>query len=101
MLPEGWKSVPLAEICSSPVSYGIVQTGEHIPGGIPCLRVIDIAKKEINLNECIRTSDTINSQYKRTLLNEGDIVLALRGEIGLAKIMDQRHVGANITRGLA
>ncbi|WP_045541346.1 restriction endonuclease subunit S, partial [Acetobacter tropicalis] len=101
MLPDGWKSVPLAEICSSPISYGIVQTGEHVPNGIPCLRVIDIAKKEIDLNECIRTNETINSQYKRTVLNEGDIVLALRGEIGLAKIIEQRHAGANITRGLA
>ena len=101
MLPDGWKSVPLAEICSSPISYGIVQTGEHVPDGIPCLRVIDIAKKEIDLDKCIRTNEIINSQYKRTLLKEGDIVLALRGEIGLAKIIDQRHSGVNITRGLA
>tara|TARA_Y100001001_G_scaffold139764_1_gene142816 strand:- start:544 stop:1638 length:1095 start_codon:yes stop_codon:yes gene_type:complete len=49
----------------------------------------------------ITTSPEIHQAYKRTTLEVGDIVMALRGEIGLAKLVDNEVAGANITRGLA
>src|SRR5690625_2369958 len=101
MVPEGWKVKQLADICSKQISYGIVQTGEHQPNGIPCLRVVDLTKDEMHTEEMIRTSVEIHKSYRKTILKKDEIVMALRGEVGLVRQIDTKLVGANITRGLA
>jgi len=101
MVPEGWKVKQLADICSKQISYGIVQTGEHQPNGIPCLRVVDLTKDEMHPEEMIRTSVEIHESYRKTILEKDEIVMALRGEVGLVRQIDTKLVGANITRGLA
>ena len=101
MVPEGWKVKQLADICSKQISYGIVQTGEHQPNGIPCLRVVDLTKDEMHPEEMIRTSVETHESYRKTILEKDEIVMALRGEVGLVRQIDTKLVGANITRGLA
>ncbi|MCP1728440.1 type I restriction enzyme S subunit [Natronospira proteinivora] len=101
MVPEGWKEKPLAQVCRKPVSYGIVQTGTPQENGIPCLRVVDLTKAQMDLEEMITTSSEIHYSYKRTSLEVGDIVMALRGEVGLVRLIDETVAGSNITRGLA
>ena len=55
----------------------------------------------MDLTRMIKTSKEISDAYRRTLLEEDELVLALRSEIGLVKIVDAYLAGANITRGLA
>lgn len=99
MAPKGWLEVPLASLSSKKISYGIVQTGDNVPNGIPCLRVADLPHP--NIMAMIRTSPAINLAYTRTILQKEDIVVALRGEIGLACMVKEDWVGMNITRGIA
>ncbi|MGL4472741.1 MAG: restriction endonuclease subunit S [Aeromonas hydrophila] len=101
MVPNGWKSYPLSEVCRKQISYGIVQTGDDLPNGIPCLRVVDLTKAVMCASDMIKTSEEIHHAYKKTILEEGEIVMALRGEVGLVKSIDSSLSGANITRGLA
>lgn len=101
MVPNGWKCYPLSEVCRKQISYGIVQTGDDLPNGIPCLRVVDLTKAVMCASDMIKTSEEIHHAYKKTILEEGDIVIALRGEVGLVKSIDSSLSGANITRGLA
>ena len=101
MVPNGWVEKPLKDICKKTISYGIVQTGENIGNGIPCVRVVDLSKNTLNPNEMIKTSDEIHQSYKKTILCEGELMIALRGEIGLVKKVTPELIGANITRGLA
>ena len=101
MVPNGWKSYPLSEVCRKQISYGIVQTGDDLPNGIPCLRVVDLTKAVMCASDMIKTSEEIHHAYKKTILEEGEIVMALRGEVGLVKSIDSNLSGANITRGLA
>lgn len=101
MVPEDWKVKQLADVCRKQISYGIVQTGEHQPNGIPCLRVVDLTKDEIQLEGMIRTTVEIHEAYRKTILEKDEIVMALRGEVGLVRLVDDKLVGANITRGLA
>ncbi|ELY5264650.1 restriction endonuclease subunit S [Vibrio cholerae] len=101
MVPEGWKVKQLADVCSKQISYGIVQTGEHQPNGIPCLRVVDLTKDEMHPEKMIRTSVEIHESYRKTILEKDEIVMALRGEVGLVRQINTKLVGANITRGLA
>ncbi|MFI2948544.1 restriction endonuclease subunit S [Serratia nematodiphila] len=101
MVPKGWNSWILSDICRKQISYGIVQTGDNLPNGIPCLRVVDLTRNVIRLEDMIRTSEETNKAYRKTILEKDEIVMALRGEIGLARLIDDNLVGANITRGLA
>ena len=102
-IPEGWEVRRLDEAVSPDrhVTYGIVQTGEHVPDGIPCVRVTDIVCDEIDVPQMIRTSNAISSSYGRTVLQAGDIMMALRGDIGHVRIVDDALVGCNLTRGVA
>ncbi|HHT8377879.1 MULTISPECIES: restriction endonuclease subunit S [Citrobacter] len=101
MVPKGWNSWILSDICRKQISYGIVQTGDNLPNGIPCLRVVDLTRDVMRLEDMIRTPEETNKAYRKTILEKDEIVMALRGEIGLARIIDDNLVGANITRGLA
>ncbi|WDG11362.1 restriction endonuclease subunit S [Vibrio campbellii] len=101
MVPNGWEEKSLKDICKKTISYGIVQTGENIENGVPCVRVVDLSKNTLNPVEMIKTSDEIHQSYKKTTLCEGELMMALRGEIGLVKKVTPELVGANITRGLA
>ncbi|WP_247145772.1 restriction endonuclease subunit S [Escherichia coli] len=97
----GWSSWILSDICRKQISYGIVQTGDNLPNGIPCLRVVDLTRDVMRLEDMIKTSEETNKAYRKTILEKDEIVMALRGEIGLARLIDDNLVGANITRGLA
>ena len=101
MVPKGWNEYELHELCIKPISYGIVQTGENIINGIPCIRVVDLTTEKMRPDEMIKTSHQINKAYQKTILEKNDIVMALRGEVGLVRIIESHLIGANITRGLA
>ena len=101
MVPKGWNEYELHELCIKPISYGIVQTGEKIINGIPCIRVVDLTTEKMCPDEMIKTSHQINKAYQKTILEKNEIVMALRGEVGLVKIIESHLIGANITRGLA
>ncbi|MEZ8241614.1 restriction endonuclease subunit S [Vibrio tasmaniensis] len=101
MVPSGWSNESLKDICSKTISYGIVQTGENLESGVPCVRVVDLSKNTLNPIDMIKTSDEIHKSYKKTILCEGELMMALRGEIGLVKKVTPELIGANITRGLA
>lgn len=101
MIPEGWKEVSLAEVAASPISYGVVQAGEAVEGGVPCVRVVDMASGRLDPRSMITTTEEISRSYSRTILKEGDILIALRGIIGSAAIAPKELNGCNLTRGIA
>lgn len=103
MVPEGWTVHKLADLVQTnrPISYGIVQTGESVGGGVPCIRVVDLVKSRIRKEELITTTQEISNSYRRTILQVGDIMFALRGDIGHVVMADTSLVGANLTRGVA
>jgi len=102
-IPEEWKISKLTDLVkpSRPIRYGIVQTGKYIEDGIPCIRVVDLTKGELDRKLMIRTSPKINVAYKKTVVQENDIIFALRGAIGKVTKIDKKIAGINITRGTA
>jgi type I restriction enzyme S subunit len=103
VIPVEWEVQKLEEIAvsSRPICYGIVQTGRAVSDGVRCIRVIDITNGYVNPENLITTSEAISLAYKRTILSEGDIVIALRGKIGEAAVIEEELAGANLTRGVA
>lgn len=102
-IPPDWVEIELGKLVDEkrPVSYGIVQTGEPVVGGVRCIRVTDITDGKIDTSNLITTSQKISDGYKRTLLKKGDLVMALRGKIGQIAKIGNELVGANLTRGVA
>lgn len=102
-IPNDWEVVTLAALTEKnrPISYGIVQTGENVINGVRCVRVVDIIDGFVNTTNLITTSREISESYKRTILKEGDLVIALRGKVGEIAYIDQSLEGANLTRGVA
>ncbi|WP_165726895.1 restriction endonuclease subunit S [Pseudoalteromonas sp. SA25] len=96
-----WHEANLEGISIKNISYGIVQTGEYIDDGVPCIRVVDLTKAKINKKTLIKTSNEISNSYRKTILEEGELMIALRGEIGLTQLVFEELVGCNLTRGVA
>ncbi len=103
LIPKDWTCYELHEITSKerPISYGIVQTGINVEGGVKCIRVININENKINEDDLITTTTEISQSYKRTILKKDDLIMPLRGKVGEVAKVPISLVGANLTRGVA
>jgi type I restriction enzyme, S subunit len=84
-----------------PITYGILKPGPDIPDGVPYVRVVDIADGEIVADGVRRTTTTIASEYKRSVLAPGDLVMSIRGHVGRLAAVSDKLAGANITQDSA
>jgi type I restriction enzyme S subunit len=100
-LPEGWRVLPLHRLCREPITYGIVQCGPHIVGGIPYIRVSDMNEPELDVTSMLCTSTEIAGRFTRSTVEEGDLVYALRGKLGEVRKVGPAVAGANLTQGTA
>ena len=102
-IPEEWMCQELQNVVNPkrPICYGVVQAGDHQPDGIACVRVTDLVEGKLDPKIMLKTTSVINNQYSRTILEEGDIMVALRGEAGKAVCVPKVLAGSNLTRGVA
>lgn len=103
LFPNDWNICALQDVTDPkrPISYGIVQTGPQVHGGVRCLRVVDISDGRVREEDLISTSPSISNTYKRTILQNNDLVMPLRGKVGDVGLIDRRLQGCNLTRGVA
>lgn len=100
-LPEGWLVQPLQKLCREQITYGIVQCGPHIVGGIPYIRVSDMNEPEFDVTTMLCTTAAIAGRFSRSTVVEGDLVYALRGKLGEVRKVGSPVAGANLTQGTA
>lgn len=103
IIPEDWHRKSLESLTdpARPIGYGIVQTGKPVLNGVKCVRVVDIVNGMVDTESLITTSEAISQAYKRTILRDGDLILALRGKIGAVAVVTAELAGSNLTRGVA
>jgi type I restriction enzyme S subunit len=85
----------------APICYGILKPGEHVSDGIPVIKVKNIIGGKILEDDLLRTSLQIHNQYKRAEVNQGDLLLTIRGTTGRVAIVPRSLAGANITQDTA
>jgi type I restriction enzyme, S subunit len=95
-----WPRQQLDAITSKKISYGIVQAGEHVPGGMPYIKSQNL-NHPLDLDSLQRTSEEIARKYRRSEVEPGDIVFSLRGNIGVCQIVPASIPEANLTQGTA
>jgi type I restriction enzyme S subunit len=96
-------SALLSDICQpdAPITYGILQPGPHIEGGIPYVLPSEIKYGQENLNAIRRTTQKIASKYIKSDLQAGDILITIVGTIGSIAVIPKELEGGNITQSSA
>lgn len=101
MAPDEWQELALEELCSSPITYGVVKPGEERSGGVPFIRGGDFPNGQINQAGLRTISASISNTYKRTVLKGGEVLISLVGYPGATTIVPPELSGANIARQAA
>ena len=85
---------------SCTLSYGIVQPGDEVPGGLPVVRPVDLGDKVVYAEGLKRIDPALARSYTRTTLEGGDLLLCVRGTTGSVAVAEPALAGANVTRGI-
>ena len=100
--PKGWGILRFDELVADdcPLTFGIVQPGDEFENGIPCVRPVDLKMQYVNLSDLKRIDPEISSKFKRTILKGGEILLSVRGSVGVISIAGESLKDSNVTRGI-
>lgn len=82
------------------LSYGIVQPGDDVDGGLPIVRPVDLKTRVITLNTLKRIAPERAEGYARTQLVGGELLLCVRGSTGEVSVASESLAGCNVTRGI-
>lgn len=75
-LPEGWKWCRLGDVCKFENGYAF-KADKFSKTGIPVIRITNIKENEIDLSDCIHSSETnIDDKF---LVRKGDLLIAMSG----------------------
>ena len=99
---EGWEEKKLKDFVDEdcPISYGIVQQGNHVENGVPVVRPVDLNKRLITRENLKCTTNEISDSYKRTILKGNEILLSVRGTTGVVALAASELKGCNVNRGI-
>ena len=99
---DNWKEKELKDIVSKkcPISYGIVQQGNHVEDGIPVVRPVDLHCKFVSRKNLKCTTPDISASYQRTILRGDEILLCVRGTTGIVALATNEIEGCNVNRGI-
>lgn len=85
----------------APIIYGILMPGDHVPGGVPVVKVRNFEDGRLDLASLLRTTPEIDAAYRRSRLRAGDILLSIRGTTGRVAVVPDELEGGNITQDSA
>ncbi len=100
-IPQAWDVCRLADYMACDITYGIVQAGPHVEGGVPYIRTGDMAGDRLDAASLLRTSRRIADSYRRSEVRAGEIVIAIRATVGKVLPVPSELDGANLTQGTA
>jgi len=90
------------DLCSEgrSICYGIVQPGRHVDGGLPILRVANLRGDRIDTSDVMRVDPEIEKKYKRSRIQENDVLVSLVGSMGQVAIAGKEVEGWNVARAV-
>jgi len=96
-----WTVASLAELTSTPPTYGVVQPGQDAAIGSPMLRVNNFQEHSLDLSEVMRIAPEVEAKYRRTRIQAGDVLLTIVGSVGQVAVVPDELSGWNIARAIA
>ena len=102
-LPDDWAIVRIEDLLSSDrgISVGVMYPGDHHPHGIPLIKAGDLSGSRINSTPEYRISPEKHSEYRRTELAGGELLISLVGDVGRCAIVPSSMAGWNAARAVA
>jgi type I restriction enzyme S subunit len=104
-LPRGWSWATLEDLSLAhrSICYGVVQPGDDDGDGVPLVRVCDLVGDGLTVDtSSLRAIPaTIDSDYERSRLEGGELLVSVVGTIGRTAIAPLSLRGANIARAVA
>ncbi|MCX7421856.1 MAG: restriction endonuclease subunit S [Planctomycetia bacterium] len=100
---DGWVEKPLAELCDPTrvITYGVIKLGDETPNGVPCLRTSDVRWLRIETDGMKRITPALSSEYSRTILKGGEVLVNVRGTLGGVAVAEEEMAGWNVSREVA
>ncbi|WP_121254818.1 restriction endonuclease subunit S [Nocardioides ferulae] len=99
---DGYDTVPLRRLVDRqrPMTYGILQAGEPVEGGVPYIGPSDITGEGTSPErDALRTTSAeIARVYHRSVLGGGDIVVSIGPAYGKVAVLSDDLAGANLTQ---
>jgi type I restriction enzyme S subunit len=102
--PTGWIWTTVQQTLhrDREISYGVIKLGDEPKnGGVPTLRCSDVRPGFIDLSGVRKVREDIESEYSRTRLSGGEIVINIRGTLGGVALVPQNLAGYNVAREVA
>ncbi|MCU7374881.1 restriction endonuclease subunit S [Paucibacter sp. O1-1] len=103
-LPDGWSASRLGSILlpTRGISYGVIKLGpEPQQGGVFILRCSNVRFRRIDLNGIRKVTEELSSEYGRTVLEGGEVLINVRGTLGGCAVVPPELKGYNIAREVA
>ena len=100
---EGWTDKPLAKLCDPDriITYGVIKLGEEVADGVPCLRTSNVRWLRIDTAGMKRIAPVLSSEYSRTILKGGEVLVNVRGTLGGVAVAAPEMAGWNVSREVA
>ena len=101
--PPDWPERPLAELCERErvITYGVIKLGAEVPTGVPCLRTSNVRWLRVDTEGMRRIALTLSSEYARTILRGGEVLVNVRGTLGGVAVATPEMIGWNVSREVA
>lgn len=99
-----WEQVPFEELLADKkkLSYGVLKPGDNDPSGVPMYRIVDIGTwGRASNSQPSYISKKLSSEFDRTVIEDGDILLSVMATIGRAMVATPEMIGANVNRAIA
>lgn len=98
--PKSWEIHSLGSILreNTGICYGIVQTGNDTPNGIPTVRAGDLKNDYFEIDNLKKVDPEIEKNYPRSRLRGGEVLISIRGSVGYVGIPTNEMNGINVSR---
>lgn len=102
-IPPEWGVIDVASLLAEDrgISVGVMYPGEHYPQGVPLIKAGDLNGNVINPFPDFRISPEKHTEYRRTELQGGEILMTLVGDVGSCAVVPQSMAGWNTARAVA
>lgn len=97
-----WRTRPLSDFVDPDrsICYGIVQPGSAVDNGVPIVRVNNFIESGVDTSNALKVDAQIESKYRRSRLQGGELLITLVGSLGLTAIASEELRGWNVARAV-